>query len=311
MTTSGSTSFDPVRETVVKKALRLVGAYTPYQTPTGNTISDAVEALNMMIKAWQIQNFMWVRDFVTLFMVPGQTSYNLPGANGATSYDETTTTADLVALDTVVAVTSSSGMTAADVVGVYLDSGSIHWDTIASVDSATQITLTTGVSGAATSGAAVFAYATTDALWRPTRIFMANRLLIGGQEIPLETMSRSDYMEQTLKTSTASPVQYYYDAQKGTGVLYLWGTGVSASEKIVLDVDRPLQTMIDAANTFDFPEEWTECIAYGLAVRLAPEYAVSLGERRELKLEFSGLVNNLLDVNIDWSPLNLGAESHG
>jgi hypothetical protein len=310
MTTSGSTSNDPVRDIVVKKALRLVGAYATMAKPVGDQIDDAIEALNMMIKSWQIHGFMFLREFVTLFLVPGQVRYALPGAIGATTVVKTALSGDLAALDTVVGVDDSTGMTAADIVGVYLDDGSLHWDVIYSVDSSTQITLTTGVSGAASENSAVYAYAETYALYRPTRVFSAQRKNSSNSEVSLNAMSRDDYAEQVNKENTGTPTQYYYDFQKGTGYIYFWPAPQNSDIRVILDVDRPLQLMVDSSNTYDFPEEWAECIAYGLAVRLAPEYAVPLGERRELKNEFIGLVTNLLDYNKDWVSVVMGAE-HG
>lgn len=309
MTTSGSTSNNPLRDTIIKKALRLVGAYATGAGPRGDQMDDAIEALNMMLKAWQIQGFMWVREFVTLFLEPGQFAYSLPGAKGATEYVRTTLAADLAASDTVVTVTSSAGMTATNVIGIYLTDGSLHWDTIASVDSAVQVTLTTGVAGAAASGAVVYAYDPDNALYRPTRVFNAQRKSADGYEISLCSMSRDDYTQQVSKDTTGTPTMYYFDPQRSVATLYLWQPPMNAADRLVLDVDRPVQVMIDSANTFDFPEEWIECIAYGLAVRLAPEYAVPLAERRELKLEFANMAQNLLNYNIDWTSTFLGVDN--
>jgi hypothetical protein len=309
MTTSGSTSNNPVRDVIVKKALRLCGAYATGSNPRPDQITDAVEALNMMLKAWQIQGFMWVRDYVTLFLVPGQAAYALPGANGARTVVSTTLDGALAALDTVVQVASTAGMSAADVVGVYLASGALHWDVIASVDSATQITLTTGVVGAADDGAAVYAYDPADALYRPTRVFNVQRKARLGNEVSLSSMARDDYSQQVNKETRATPVQFYFDPQTSAGKLYLWPTPLNASEILILDIDRPIQVMLTSSNTFDFPEEWIECIANGLAVRIAPEYAVPLAERRELKSEFASMANNLLNYNIDWTSTFLGVDN--
>jgi hypothetical protein len=39
------------------------------------------------------------------------------------------------------------------------------------------------------------------------------------------------------------------------------------------------------SNDLGFPVEWTEAVIYGLAVRLAPEYGLSINERQQLKME--------------------------
>lgn len=311
MTVSTTKTYNPVRDVIIKKALRLVGAYSPLSVPKGDQIDDAVEALNMMIKAWQIQGFMWIQQYVTLFLVPGQRVYSLPGANGASEYAQSTITAALVATNTVVTLADSSAMSGADVVGIYLADGSIHWDIIATVDTALQITLTTGVASAATSGAVIYAYAPADALYRPTRCFSAVRVNQSSNEVPLNSMSRDDYSNQVSKTISGTPVSYYFDPQLDPAKLYVWQPPTNASEILVLDVDRPLSVMVDSANTFDFPQEWVECIAYGLAVRLAPEYSVPLNERQLLTSEFAQFADNLMSYNRDWTSTFLGVNYHG
>lgn len=58
--------------------------------------------------------------------------------------------------ETVMKVGDSTSMLATDIVGVALDSGAIHWTTIASVDSGTQITLTDALPSVAAAGKAVY-----------------------------------------------------------------------------------------------------------------------------------------------------------
>ncbi|MGL4677887.1 MAG: hypothetical protein ACRCWC_00715, partial [Plesiomonas shigelloides] len=65
MATSGTTSYNPNRDAVIRRALRLVGAYQANSQPRPEQISDAQEVLNMMLKAWQIDGLVWLREFVT------------------------------------------------------------------------------------------------------------------------------------------------------------------------------------------------------------------------------------------------------
>ena len=62
---------------------------------------------------------------------------------------DTTLTAGEPLGETVMVVGDSTSMVALDIVGVLLDDGTIHWTTIASVDTGTQITLTVGLPSAA------------------------------------------------------------------------------------------------------------------------------------------------------------------
>ena len=52
MATSNSTDFSSSRDTIIKAALRKVGALQQGQTPSTNDLNDAAEALNVLVKAW-------------------------------------------------------------------------------------------------------------------------------------------------------------------------------------------------------------------------------------------------------------------
>jgi hypothetical protein len=73
----------------------------------------------------------------------------------------TETTAAASAGASTLAVTSTSRMTAADSIGVYLQSGDLYRTTIASVDSTTGLTLSTALPDAVASGAKVIDYSAT------------------------------------------------------------------------------------------------------------------------------------------------------
>ena len=45
------------------------------------------------------------------------------------------------------------------------------------------------------------------------------------------------------------------------------------------------EDMDSDSNDLSLPPEWTEAVIYGLAVRLAPEYGLSINERQQLKME--------------------------
>ena len=77
----------------------------------------------------------------------------------------------------------------------------------------------------ATAGQASFTMGTGGdyATARPLRISSA-RLSVSGIETPLQEMSRQEYFDLPLKTSTWRPSGYYYDPQMSLGKIYLWPT---------------------------------------------------------------------------------------
>jgi len=297
MATSGVTSFNPTRDTVVYGALRLVGAYSIHTAPNTIQVTTALEALNMMLKSWQTEGHLWLRQWVTLFTVADQYKYLLPGARVAAQVIDTTLGAAEAALQTVLTVTDSTGMTAGDQVGVMLDDKTLHWTTIVSVDSTTQITITTGLTGAAASGNAVYTY--TTAFGRPTRLFDQQRRDTNDYEAPLNLTARNDYFSKSYKSSRGTPVEVYYDPQLVNGALYVWPTPQDSSYRLMLHVDRIIEDMISDTNTFDVPQWWVEAVKYGLAVRLAPEYGITLGERQALNVEYTALKDNAMNYDRD------------
>jgi hypothetical protein len=129
---------------------------------------------------------------------------------------------------------------------------------------------------------------------RPLRITSA-RLSISGIETPLREMSRAEYFDMPLKTATGRPTGYYYDPALTLGKIYLWptvATGVTATLKF--SYQRSLEDFDAAGDEPDFPQEWLECIAYNLAVRLAPKFGATISQ------EVAGVAIESLDDLMGW-----------
>lgn len=78
MSTSGSTDFNITRDQLITGALRLCGAVAQGESPTAAQISEASEALNMLIKAWQADGMpLWVIKNHTLTLVSGTNTYTV------------------------------------------------------------------------------------------------------------------------------------------------------------------------------------------------------------------------------------------
>ena len=82
--TSGTDSLTVNRDIIVRRALRMVGAYTSTDLPRPEQMSDAITILNLMLKAWSQEGFLWLRRFINVTLVAGQNSYTLgPAATPA------------------------------------------------------------------------------------------------------------------------------------------------------------------------------------------------------------------------------------
>ena len=207
MSTSGVSNFSANRDVIVRRALRMVGAFTSTDIPRPEQSVDAISILNTMLKTWSIDGYLWLRQFYTLTLVGGVNNYKL-GPNSIPVID------------------------------------------------------------------------------RPVHVFNANRKSSSGNEIPLIQLTRQDWMSVPNKTTQATPVQFYYDAQTLDGILYIWPTPqVGTTDTLVLDIDRQIDIMVDNLDDFDFPPQWYDAIVYSLAARLAPEYGTPLGDRSMLQKE--------------------------
>jgi hypothetical protein len=180
-----TTATKTVRQ-IVSRALFLAGVSALGEEPDADAMAVGMESLDAMLKAWQVQPWMWTRASGTL----------------------TLTTAASYTLDPV----------------------------------------------------------------RPIRILSA-RLKRAGVETPMHPMTRGDYDDLPLKTSTGLPTQYHYDRQREAAVFYVWPVLAAANgEQVVYTYVREVADITSPNETLDAPAEWYECVSYGLAARLADEF---------------------------------------
>uniref|UniRef100_A0A6M3K656 Tail protein n=2 Tax=viral metagenome TaxID=1070528 RepID=A0A6M3K656_9ZZZZ len=91
----------------------------------------------------------------------------------------------------------------------------------------------------------------------------------------VDIIDEGQYRRISLK-STGGPVSYiWYNPEYPLGVLYPWPLG---SDTIILDSLKPLTDPATITTDVAFPPEYDEAIVFNLAIRLAPEYGVSIGQ---------------------------------
>lgn len=87
-------------------------------------------------------------------------------------------------------------------------------------------------------------------------------------DIPLQRLSRQEYVMLGSKLSQGTPNSFYYDPQLGNGVLYLYLTPAAydATNNLVkIWSNRQVLDMSSGTATFDFPQEWYQALLWGLA----------------------------------------------
>lgn len=174
---------------LITDALRKIGVVSEDESATSDQMSNAVRALNRMLKAWQNKGY-------SLFPVASQT----------------------------VTLTTATNYTMSPV--------------------------------------------------RPIRIHSV-RYNNGSTELPMQELTRQEYDDLPIKTSTGIPTCWYYDKQREAAKLYIWPVMASVtSETLEITYERELEDVTEAS-VADVPGEWWDAVVYGLAARLMDDYSVN------------------------------------
>lgn len=309
MATSGSINFTVSALDIVEKAFSYAGVKEDEQSLQAAERKSGFLSLNLMIKAWQAQRLhLWAKREAVIFLDVGKTDYNL-GVSGdeACDFDDfisSSLTADEIATDTVIAVADTTGMLAADNVGIKLDAGTRHWTTIVSVDSSTQITITVGLPSAAASGNSVFTF--TNFIERPLRILsVRNSKFSSSSEFEIRQFSRNEYFNQPNKTETGAVVNYYFSPQLDQARFYVWPTAATVDDFLRVTFERNLEDVDVNADNLDFPIEWAETIIFNLAARVSVEYDAPVSKQEKLSVLANSTLDVLLGYDEEPSSLNI------
>lgn len=301
MAVSGSKNFAITRSDIIEGALRKIGVIDQGEAIDGNEYLTANIALNLMVKEWVADGAdLFLRTESTLFLQPGQRVYNLSTDHITDSYVETALTSGESSGSTVIAVDDSTGMTAGDFIGIKMDDDTIHWSTIATVDSGTQVTINDATDAIAQADNKVYAYTTKSA--RPQKLIFAYRRDTSGFDTEVEIIGESDYQRQSNKSASGPPVEVWYNPKgnAATGELSVWPVdGGSAWDKLVL-VNQVLPDDFDASSDNpDFPIEWGNTLIWNLAAELSTEYGIPEGEQGRLWQIAQYKLDKLLDYDIE------------
>lgn len=306
MATSGSKNYTVNRTQLIESALKKLGVYDAGDTPSAEELDDANTALNVMVKSWSAMglNVPW-RETLTLFLQPDTRSYRIgPSGDECTeSFVETTLSAAAALGATTISLTSTTGISASDRIGIKLDSGSIHWTTV--VNPATT-SITTGLASAAASGNKVYAYTTK--CNRPVRLVYAHTRDSSGIDNEVELTGETAYRMLSNKGSGGRPNQCYYQPTIDNGTLFVWPANSGGVDKLVLIIEPVVDDFDAASDNLDFPIEWARAIIFGLADDLGPEYGIQPKFQDRLERKARMLLEELMDHDVENASVVLGVE---
>ncbi|MFB6449253.1 hypothetical protein [Bradyrhizobium tunisiense] len=287
MTTSGTSTFSRNRDQLIASALRKIGAFESGETPDSAAVTEASDALNVMVKHWQASGIeIWRTREAILFPQIGQERYSLGTAStdhATEVWVETELSSAALSGATSIVLSSVTGVVNAYNIGVTLDDGTLHWTTVSGAPVGSTVTLALALTDSAALGNRVIAYQTN--LVRPLRVIDARRYNMDSAiDTPVEEMDRLEYQDLPNKTSAGAVNQYYYDRRENSlGYIYLWPSPASVNEAIKMTVARPIDDFTAAGDDADLPQEWIRAIEWGLADELADEYDVPEPKRTRIE----------------------------
>jgi hypothetical protein len=277
MARSGNYDFDLDRNGIVRGAIRIVkgmgGQARKGVKVAQAELSEAGEALNMLLKQWQSEDVgLWLNKELIIFLAYQDGKYSLgPSGDHATlAMIETELSSSSAASDTTLTVDSITGITSGDAIGIELDANTLQWTTVNGAPSGSTVTITAGLTSTAGIDNNVYTYTTMSQ--RPLEITSANLVRDAGNETPLHIATRQEWNEIAKKNVDGVPSQIYYDPQLDSGILYVWTRPSTTDMYIKARAKMPIQDLDAAVDDPDFPPECHRAVKFNLAIDLCHEY---------------------------------------
>lgn len=139
-------------------------------------------------------------------------------------------------------------------------------------------------------------------MYRPYELTFARRKNSStSDETAIFIAGRQEYMELPNKSTQAPPNLVYYHPGTSSGTLYVWPTGDSSWDTLLLTFKTPLNTLDTTSDTLPFPQEWHDTFVWLLSEALAPVYIgnipqwlmIGARERKERMLAYDTTGNSI------------------
>lgn len=292
MTTSGSTNYTITAAEIIRQALLNLRVIDPSLTTPTQDSADALIALNLMIKSWQLDGvFMWLNQEVCLHTAYGQQYYKLGDATTDDNWGllsdcfKTQIAAAGSTGDLTITVDDDDDISNADKIGIELDDGTIQWTTVNGAPAANVVTITAALTDDVALDNWVFTY--TNRVARPTMILEARVRDTDDVDTPLHIVSSyNEFMSITDKTSEGRVLDICYVPRHTSGYLYTWPVAgaTDITDRIVMTIQRTIEDFDLTTEHFDGPVEGLGACIWGLAAWLAPQYGVDLTSGKGLTI---------------------------
>lgn len=97
----------------------------------------------------------------------------------------------------------------------------------------------------------------------------------GDNDVPVQIYSREQYNALPNKAVTGQPYIAFFDRQLSSTVMSVYPVPQTGTSDVLhLASKRQIQDVTANTDNVEFPPEWSECLVYNLAVRMAPDFQV-------------------------------------
>ena len=307
MATSGVTAYTITETDIIYDALQSIGAYGAGETVSTDDYALARRKLNMIVKQWMGTTDyapglkLWSRKRGYLFLQKGQAVYSLgpSGDHATSSYVSTTISADEAAAQTVLSVTSTTGMSASDYIGIELDSGSIHWTTINGAPSGT-VTITVALPSQASTGNRVYAY--TSKVRKPLEILTAVLRDSNGVDSYFNPfLSVEEYESIPDKGSDGDPSAWYFEDGITNATVYCDREADDVTKVIRFVFLSPIEDFTTSTDTADYPQQWYRPLCAQLMLDSAPAFEKTVKPEWKMQRDESLMIARNTNPETSWA----------
>lgn len=276
MTTSSSDNFSINRNEIIELSFEMAGIKGIGRVLSAEDIDRGQKLLNLIVKQWMGKSDfapglkVWARKRGYIFPALNDSEYSLgpSGDHATSSFSQTTVSSNEAIGQTVISITSTSGMANGDYIGIRCNDGSIHWSTVSSFVANTTVTIADVLTVAADAGKAIYYYTTK--LRMPLEILSLRRRDTSSNETPLTPLLLNGYEDGVLnKAQSGIPGQYLYERGITDGTLRFDFKISDTSDIYLVTFLRPIDDFDSATDTPDYPQEYFRPLVGQLAMDAA------------------------------------------
>jgi hypothetical protein len=281
MTLSNSYDFSLAAIDVFKEALENVGAIGVGDDVDSNHLDSLTRAFNIQLKSKQVRSLqLWTWKDAVVFLESGATSYELgpTGDHATESYVQTTLAADAALGASTLGLTSTTGMTSGDSIGIVLDDGTLFWTTVSAVGGTD---ISSGLTSAAASGNVVFAY--TAKIQRPLSIKDVRLFHINETERPCNVIPISEYNGYPNKTVSSEIVSIAHEPLLDNTRLSVWPANTLATDVLKFSYKKPVDDIDGIEDSIYAPVDCYDAIVADFTARIAGRFGRSAADQQDME----------------------------